>query len=398
MPDSTLHIRSNQLVSALSIALDLAQNRSYEHSRRTAYISLRLAKNMGLSKKFQGDIYFAALLHDIGMAGELSKYDINDFHGNRYLRKAHADYGSKIMEKIPFDKQIGEYIRFHHDNWDGSGVNGIGGDDIPLGAHIIHLADSMDILYDRTGSPYQARMRSLDLIKNNSKKDFHPDVVQSFMGLCQSEKFWMDLRHENMEFAIKQIEPVETALVTMDGLEDIAEAFALLIDNKCQFTHRHSEGNADLSKRMGEALRYGETKIRKIGIAAYMHDLGKLTIPNEILDKPGRLTAEEYMKIKSHPYYTKLIIGQVDGCEDIARWAGNHHEMLDGSGYPECLTKDDLEEEDQIIVISDLYQALTEDRPYRKALKKQDALMIMDQLVKDGKISKDMVECLESII
>ncbi|MBB6218738.1 HD-GYP domain-containing protein (c-di-GMP phosphodiesterase class II) [Anaerosolibacter carboniphilus] len=398
MAAERIDISLNQLLSSLSIALDLAQNRSHEHARRTAYIALRLADKMGLDDSIRSDIYFASLLHDIGMSGALSRYCINDFQENHVLKKLHADNGYELIRKLPFSKFVADSILFHHDHWDGSGVNGLMGDDISLGAHIIHVADSFDILFDRRNSSFESRHVLLDRIKAGAGGQFHPEVVENMKSIAETEKFWMDLQYHNIHMILNRMEPIQTVSMDVSDLEKIAEVFALLIDNKSEFTYMHSQGISDFSKKMAKNMGYDELKWRKIGIAGYLHDLGKLAVPNEILDKPGSLSIQEFFKIKSHPYYTKLILSQVDGFEDIARWAGNHHEKLDGSGYPECMTVHEITEEDQIIAVADIYQALTEHRPYRKALGKQEALQILNKLAQDKKIMKNVFDCLEAVV
>src|SRR5690606_22787980 len=122
-----------------------------------------------------------------------------------------------------------------------------------------------------------------------------------------------------------------------------------------------------------------------------LHDIGKLVVPLSILEKPGKLSQQELQVIKSHPYYTKLILKQIKGIEDIAEWAGNHHEKLNGKGYPEKLMGSNITKEDQIIAIADIYQALTEDRPYREGMDSQTAIEIMMDMADRGELSKEMI-------
>ncbi|MFZ5968279.1 MAG: HD-GYP domain-containing protein [Bacillota bacterium] len=398
MNDGKINISLNQLLSSLSIALDLAQNRSFEHSRRTAYISLMLSQKMGLDSETMTDIYFASLLHDIGMSGNLSRFSIDEFHTDKDLKRLHSARGADIVKNLPLSQRIGKYILFHHDDWDGTGIHRLKGNEIPIGSQIIHLADNIELMYSRQCSVSKTKEKILQYVEAEAGKQFHPDIVDSFLTLSRSEKFWMDMMDHHIYMVLNKIEPIQMATIDMDGMEKIAQAFAILIDNKSEFTYSHSQGIAHISREMGKSLGFEALKWRKIGVAAYMHDLGKLAVPNEILDKPGKLTAQEYQIIKSHPYYTKLIIGQVEGCEDIAEWAGNHHERVDGTGYPECLHKRELTIEDQIIAAADVYQALTEDRPYRKGLKKADAVKILHDMVKSGQIRKDAFDCLEAVV
>lgn len=171
-----------------------------------------------------------------------------------------------------------------------------------------------------------------------------------------------------------------------------------MIDKKSRFTYEHSNGIARIARNMALYFGYNDTVVDMIEIAAYLHDLGKLTVPNSILDKPGKLTSKEFQVIKSHPYYTKIILKQVKGLETIAEWAGNHHEKLDGSGYPERKSCKEITREDQIIAVSDIYQALTESRPYRNGLSRRAAMSIINSMGEKGFISKDIIKALNEVV
>ncbi|MBZ4655811.1 MAG: metal dependent phosphohydrolase [Thermoanaerobacter sp.] len=149
---------------------------------------------------------------------------------------------------------------------------------------------------------------------------------------------------------------------------------------------------------MAKVIGYDEETSRKIRIAGLLHDLGKLAVPNSILDKPDKLTEEEFMVIKSHTYYTKEILKEIDGIDDIAEWAANHHEKLDGSGYPEGLKGDEIGEIDRHVAVCDMYQALTEDRPYRKGLELKQAIDIIAKSAKDNKVSGESLEILKEVV
>ena len=132
-------------------------------------------------------------------------------------------------------------------------------------------------------------------------------------------------------------------------------------------------------------------------IAADLHDLGKLAIPNSILDKPSGLTRKEFQIIQAHPFYTRRILEKIDGFDDITDWAANHHEKLDGSGYPYGLDKNDLDFNSRILACVDIYQALTEDRPYRKGMSHKDAIKIMNNMAREGLIEPSVTEDMDSI-
>jgi HD-GYP domain-containing protein (c-di-GMP phosphodiesterase class II) len=145
-------------------------------------------------------------------------------------------------------------------------------------------------------------------------------------------------------------------------------------------------------------MKYDEEKCIKMKIAGLLHDIGKLSIPIEILDKNGKLTPEEFDIIKSHVYYTRIILDKIEDIPDISEWASNHHEKLNGAGYPAGITGAELSEESRILAVCDIYQALTEDRPYRCGLKVEKALSIMDDMVDGGFICRDALKHLKSAV
>lgn len=127
--------------------------------------------------------------------------------------------------------------------------------------------------------------------------------------------------------------------------------------------------------------------------AGAMHDVGKLVIDRDVLEKPAKLTDQEYTYMQTHAYYTYKILNDMD-LGDIVHWSSYHHEKLDGSGYPFGKVADELDFNDRLMACCDIYQALTENRPYKEALSHEKTIEIMRNMVKmnkiDGRIVEDM--------
>jgi len=395
--NQNLKIQLSQLLNSLCFALDIAENRYFNHSRRTAYIAYNIAKEMGLNKDDVANTYFASLIHDIGMAGHLARYTIMDIHKYMTLKKEHCHYGYEILASLPIDKNIKDYVLYHHEQWDGLGPYGFKGDEIPLVSQIIHIADFFEIYYLRkleaTGD--DQNLNTIDSAKiwisKYANNLFKKDLCDTFISLLDKEKFWFDLNFRNIEQVLELIEPVEDVYIDMDDLYKISETFSKLIDYKSKFTYEHSQGISNIAHYFATFLGYDLLMVNKLTIAANLHDIGKMVVPLSILEKPGKLTQAEFQIIKSHPYYTKLILKQIEGIEDIAEWAGNHHEKLNGRGYPEKLNGSRISREDEIIAIADIYQALTEDRPYRKGLEPLTAINKMIEMANRGELSKEII-------
>ena len=169
-----------------------------------------------------------------------------------------------------------------------------------------------------------------------------------------------------------------------------------IIDFRSPFTAMHSAGVAASARELARLAGMTEEECRMMEIAGYLHDIGKLRVPNEILEKPGRLTEEEFNIVKEHPYYTRLILMDVDGFERIANWAGYHHEKLSGSGYPFHWEAEYLDLGARIMAVADIFSAITEVRPYRKGMDREQALAVMRENVANGSVCGEVVKLLEA--
>jgi len=303
-----------------------------------------------------------------------------------------------IAKGLPLNEKVSEYIRYHHEEWNGRGAYGIKGNEIPIASQIIHIADSFDLNFSSMAKDISNKKNINEWFCKERGKLFGPEVTDGLLRLMGRDRFWFDLRITNIQQVLDTFRLEDMAVINMEGLKKIANAFSIIIDSKSNFTHEHSKGIAKITKKLSSYMGYDSYTVEKLQIAAYLHDLGKLVVPNNILEKPGGLSSNEFEIIKSHPYYTKLILGQVKGLEEIAQWAGNHHEKLNGQGYPEGLDYSNLTREDQIVAVADIYQALTESRPYRKGMAIEKALQIIGTMVEKGYISYEVYNNLKQVV
>ena len=156
--------------------------------------------------------------------------------------------------------------------------------------------------------------------------------------------------------------------VDQHRLDRIASAFAWVVDAKSPFTFDHSKRVADLATSMAGHIGVSEAEGVRIRRAALLHDIGKLAVPNRILDKPGKLTQGEWEIVRLHPYYTYQILERVPVFGEFAFDASAHHERLDGRGYYRNLRGDQLSICARVLATADKMDALSADRPYRKGL------------------------------
>ncbi|WP_251861519.1 HD domain-containing phosphohydrolase [Clostridium sp. Marseille-Q2269] len=398
-----MYVSMDKVLISISTALDLAEissigntniivedvtNIDYSnhlflnHSQRTCYISLCLAKALNIHGTHLEELYVSSLLHDIGATNFLSKS-----HSSSKFILGHCITGSQITKSFPIFNNISNFILYHHENWDGSGALNMKKENIPIQSQIIRLSDLTDLLYKDSIPSYEQKSYIINWINNNKNIIFCPEVVDAFLQVSCTDMFWLDLENTSyLKSALDNISPIHDYKLDLHKFMDIAYIFSEIIDNKSSFTADHSREIAKLCYKVGKAIGYDETRCMKLKIAGLLHDIGKLAIPKDILDKKGPLTKKEFSVIKSHPYYTNIILNRFGEIGDIGSWASNHHEKLNGKGYPRGLKAENLCQEDRIIAVCDIYQALIEDRPYRKGMNLKKAFSILDKMVAESLI------------
>uniref|UniRef100_A0A7C5V6C4 HD domain-containing protein n=1 Tax=Caldicellulosiruptor owensensis TaxID=55205 RepID=A0A7C5V6C4_9FIRM len=382
-----MKISAGNLLSAISHLIDIAQGRK-EHAPKVTYISLQLSHILGLKPLEKKKIYYAAFFHDIGITVADKKFITS--HIDPDLAKNHCLLGHEFLQKLPLDKDIAEFVKYHHEFYNGSGAFGYDHSITPFVSQIINFADQIDIVLDFSNPYYQQIDEITNWVLKKKGVLFNPIIVEAFLELTQKDRFWLDLYNPHLRQIVMALSPEDEVYFDIEQMLKFSEAISLLIDNKSPFTHVHSQQLSQTVYTIAKIMGLNSEMANKLKIAGYLHDIGKMVVPNEILNKEGKLTKEEFYIIKSHPYYTKLILSQIPAFkDDIANWAGNHHERIDRSGYPEKLGKDELSLLDRIVGICDVYQALIEDRPYRRGLPQSTALTIISDMVKSGLFLKE---------
>jgi putative nucleotidyltransferase with HDIG domain len=290
----------------------------------------------------------------------------------RKFMAARCDRGADIARMLFLSEETALAIRSLDEHWDGKGVpDGLCGEEIPLAARILCLSQTVEVFYAR-GGVKAARA----VAKHRRGQWFDPALVDAFLSFCGDRDFWVGLDDAD----VSSLEPPELAMVTDDArLDRVAEAFARVIDAKSPFTASHSHRVAEIADGIAGALDFDADQRRTLRRAALLHDIGKLAISNLILDKPGKLTDQEFQAIQTHPVHTLAILKRAPCFTELADLAANHHEKLDGSGYPRKLTGADLDTPMRVLAVADVYEALTADRPYRGPLSPAEAFAIIDR-------------------
>jgi putative nucleotidyltransferase with HDIG domain len=290
----------------------------------------------------------------------------------RSFMEARCDRGAEIARMLFLSEPTAVAIRSLDEHWDGRGMpDGLRGEEIPQAARIACLAQTVEAFH-ADGGVKAARA----VAKRRRGRWFDPALVDAFLRFGDDREFWAQLESPD----VSRWEPAEVAIAADDArLDRIAEAFAGVIDAKSPFTARHSERVAEIADGIAAVLGFDAGERRVMRRAALLHDIGKLAVSNRILDKPGRLNDEEFRAVQTHPAHTLNILRRAPCFAELADLAANHHEKLDGSGYPRSLRAPELDLPMRVLAVADVFEALTADRPYRGPLPLEQALAIIDR-------------------
>ena len=386
-----------KLLLTLSKTLDLGTSGLTRHHQMVALASMKMASLLGLRRDEKEDLFCSAIIHDIGVSTSAEKARIMDID---YDAVNHAIVGWTRLKESPILFPYAETVKHHHDRWDGSNI-GLKGEDIPLNSRIIHLVDRMTFIIKNDKPVIGQETEIIKQIERLSGKFFQPLLVKCIKELIMEESFLLDITSDFLPNLINNYAPSIIREVDLDGLMSIAGIFAHVIDNKSTYTMRHSLNIANISVWLAKRIGFSEKELKMVEIASLLHDIGKLSVPDEVLEKPGRLSPEEFNIMRGHTYFTFHILNSIDEFDTISEWAAFHHEKLNGRGYPFHLKEGQLSIGSRIMAVSDKFSALSEDRPYRKSLTNNEIIANLNIMVDsgdiDGKIVKILKEEIEEI-
>jgi len=219
---------------------------------------------------------------------------------------------------------------------------------------------------------------AIEIAHKRSGRWFDPELVRAAASLAAREALWAGLDQEQAIEHALELEPEEHRLLANEEtIENICQAFAEIVDAKSPFTYRHSTGVAEAAIGISRQLGMGEEDITFMRRAALLHDVGKLSVSNSILEKPGALDKDEWDVVKLHPHYTFEILRRIPGFAELSNIAAAHHEKLNGSGYFRHWNAEQLSLEMRILTVADIFDALAAKRPYRDAMPLEKVFEIM---------------------
>ncbi len=431
-----------EVLAALSHALDITEGQKRGHSFRTAYLAFIISKKLNLNSQDTFELYCAALLKDSGCSSNASRvfktFDSDDLKtkynfklvdwsniiesfkfainntkpgANLFYKISHllsetkgdpklmdelttirCNKGFEIAISLGFSYNVANAIKFLDEHWDGNGSPyKIKAEKIPLFSRILSICQTFEVFASNFG--LQA---AFDIINKRKSKWFDPFLVGLFNSLKNDnyvwEKYYNFLGNYDIVVLGKDLINIDKNINITT--KQIAEAFALIIDAKTPFTYNHSKRVADYCVLISNDLGFKPYRVEFMYIVGLLHDIGKLGVSNKILEKPGKLDDNEFEIIKLHPKYSYEILKNIKPFRYLARVAGAHHERLDGKGYYQQLTEKEINEDMRILVVSDVFDALRSERPYRPAMPLDKVFSIMEN---DKGLDQKYVSILKSI-
>ncbi len=414
------------IIGSLSYALDLTEGLPAGHSLRCCWVGMHVGERMGMDSEALSHLYYTLLLKDAGCSSNAARlfelYGTDDRQVKRDFKlvdtdslmrlgrfvMSHVGVGKSLHERVSrildlaqngeqfateliatrcergahisiqlgFDEEVAAGIRCLDEHWNGRGKPARrSGAEIPLASRIALLSQVVEVFHSAAG-----RTHVLAEVRQRSGSWFDPAVVEAFLEVQLQPGFWEGLNEVDLQQRIERIEPASKVVrIDEQRLDTIAEAFAQVVDAKSHYTYGHSARVAIYTEAVATALGLPRERVRWLRRGALLHDIGKLGVSNAVLDKPGKLDADEWEQVKAHAAYSEQILSRLDIFSELAFVAAAHHERLDGKGYPRGIAADRIPLATRIITVADIFDAITAERPYRGPIPVTDAIAMMEK-------------------
>ena len=408
-PPTETRVRLAELIAMISLGTDLGLGQPMEHAMRQSLIALRLAERLGLDENTRAVVYYVGLIAWVGC--HVDAYEQAKWFGDDMALKAdahhvdmtglpakafvvtHVGAGRGLAERarlgvkfvgggrraaremienhwlatndlagrLGLGAQVREGLYQTFERWDGKGVPAEAkGSEILVPARLVNLADVVEV-YHRTGGVEAA----VAVARERSGTQFDPALVEVFSS--EAPTLFRDIDAVTTWPAVIEAEPALGIVLSDEELGSALEAIADFTDLKSPWTIGHSRGVADLAGAAATMSGLSDADARLVRRAGLVHDLGRLGVSNAIWDKRGTLTAAELERVRLHPYLTERMLASSGALASVGAIAVQHHERLDGSGYPRGLSGDAIAPAGRILAAADAYHAMTEPRPHRGA-------------------------------
>lgn len=403
-------MRLAELTVALSLATDLGTGQPLEHGLRTCWLSLKTAEEMGLDAPTRSCVYYTALLRFVGCTsdatdtavlaggddlafnaamapmlmaqpGEGMRYFVRhvaedlpvprrigrvvhslaDPAGSSRSLTQHCEVGARLASRLGLGDSVTRSLSHAYERWDGKGDPvGLAAEAVPVAVRIVTVARDLELWVRLTGWA-----AATDVLARRRGHSYDPAVVD--VVFAGGER-WLAEMPDDCCAAVLDAEPAPVATLGVDGVDGVLAAIADFTDLKSPWLRGHSTGVADLVSAAAETAGLPDSAVTELRRAALVHDVGRVGIPNGIGDHPGPLTAEQWERVRLHPYFTERVLRRCPLLADVADLASRHHERVDGSGYHRRSTAKELDLNARLLAAADAYHAMKEDRPHRPGM------------------------------
>jgi len=425
-------VRLAELLGVLSLAADLGMGQPMEHVLRQCLISLRLAERMGLDEADREVVYYTSLVVWIGC--HVDAYEQAKWFGDDTALKSdfrHSDFAAAtskpmfmlrhlgaglpvaerarlgtgffgdgrraaeamlenhwlaadgLAARLGLPQRVRDSVEQTFERWDGKGSpKGAKGEQILLTSRLVALADVVEVFHRAGGTD-----AAVTVARQRRGTQFDPEVVDLFTS--QAASLVAGLDEASSWDAVIGAEPAPGGRATRlagPELDAALEAVADFADVKSPYTIGHSRAVADLAAQAARLAGLGDQAATLTRRAGLVHDLGRLGVPNTIWDKRGPLSHAEAERVRFHPYLTERMLVCSPALAPLAAVAVQHHERLDGSGYPRGLSGGALSPEGRILAAADFYQSRTEPRPHRDACTAGEAAGLLRAEARAGRL------------
>ena len=432
--DGASRPRLAELIAAMSLGTDLGLGQPMEHILRECLIALDLGERMGLDESERAVVYYVALLAWVGCHAdsyEQARWFGDDItaradtygsdlvglrvaayvarhvgagspplrrartavefmasgrHAMEAMHSTHCLLASELASRLGLGAPVHDALLQAFERWDGKGGPlGLKGAEIALPVRLVQLADTVEVFNNAGGLE-----AAVGVARERSGTQFDPEIADVF---CRdAAEILARLEAVTTWDAVIAAEPGLRGVLSDDELDGALLAIADFADLKSPYTMGHSRGVAELATEAGRRFGLAEDEVGILRRAGLVHDLGRLGVSNAIWDKRGPLTPSEHERIRLHPYLTERMLCSSPALAPLGALAAQHHERLDGSGYPRALTGAMLSPIARLLAAADVYHAMTEPRPHRPARTADEAAAELRAEVKAGRLDGDAAD------
>lgn len=373
-----INVSLKNILIIIQKTLDSIDDIMIGHGEEVAYIIYKLLK---IDNKYSEDkilkIITLAMFHDIGAYKIEERKKLVEIELNRPME--HAVYGSLFIKYFSPLADLSSLILGHH--MYPKDLDEEMAKIIPKDALMIHFADIISVLH------LNFKTIKKEWIMDKSDDEVLPEHKKLFEIACDKHNLLEKLQDKSYIEEIYEV--FDKKILTRDEVIGYAKMLTYAIDFRSKATVVHTISVQEISVQIANIINLDEDTTMKIKIASMLHDIGKISIPVEILEKPGKLTLEEYDKIKNHAIVGYRILSDL-GLDDIRDIAALHHEKLDGTGYPFELKDSEISIEVRIVAIADIISALVDKRSYKGEFPKETVISILSDMALNNKIDSDI--------